>query len=253
MWDARLPAPFWPHLAAHVVLLQGVIPQGALPFAYVTLLGPAWSLSTEFQFYVLIGLWAPHKLRLAAFACMAAGLAYHAGAPFLPPWWGFSRAFLPDAAPYFALGLASAAWLQGEGVAVLLVCALLTAGLGFCEGIGRALIPLAWLGVMFLQRHAIGRVLAHPVWQFLGAISYPLYLLNEPVQRGLAVVLAPLGAVGFSLVWLPLNLVVAVLVAWLVHITLEKPARFGRPWPHMIEVEESSSFLKKRTKKLLSL
>lgn len=45
--ESRLP-PLWPwHFAAHVLLLQGLIPPSLLPYAYITLLGPAWSLSTE--------------------------------------------------------------------------------------------------------------------------------------------------------------------------------------------------------------
>ena len=59
IWPVGLPPAFGWHLLAHILLLQGVLPQGLLPYAYVTLLGPAWSLSTEWQFYLLIGLIAP--------------------------------------------------------------------------------------------------------------------------------------------------------------------------------------------------
>jgi len=226
-WSASLPAPFWAHVLAHLTLTQGLIPQGLLPYAYITLLGPAWSLSTEFQFYVVIGLWAPRHLRAAALVFLAAGIAYQAAVPLLPESWSFSRAFLLDAAPYFALGLVSASWVRGEGLVCLLVCALLVAWVGLAEGSGRVLLPLVWLLVLWAQRHPAGRWLEHPVWQFLGTVSYPLYLLNEPVQRGLALLLAPLGPVWFSVVWLPLSLVVAIVLAWLAHVVVEKPALFG--------------------------
>jgi peptidoglycan/LPS O-acetylase OafA/YrhL len=147
--------------------------------------------------------------------------------PLLPEGWSFSRAFLPDAAPYFALGLVSASWVRGEGLVCLLVCALLAAWVGLAEGSGRVVVPLVWLLVLMAQRHWFGRLLEHKVWQFLGAISYPLYLLNEPVQRGLALFLAPLGPVWFSLVWLPLSLIGAIALAWLAHVVVEKPALFG--------------------------
>ena len=111
IWPVGLPPVFGWHFLAHILLMQGVLPQGALPYAYVTLLGPAWSLSTEWQFYLLIGLIAPRRLGAFALALLAMGAAYHALN--LPPWWQFSRAFLPDAAPYFAFGIASARLLRG--------------------------------------------------------------------------------------------------------------------------------------------
>ncbi len=117
---AALPEPLLPHLLAHLTLTHGLIPQSALPYAYVTLLGPAWSLSTEWQFYVLIGLAAPRRLGRFALALLALGAAYRA----LPLGPEFSRAFLPDAAPFFALGLASAVMLRGGRTRSFWLCLL---------------------------------------------------------------------------------------------------------------------------------
>ncbi len=50
--DAAM-ADLAPHLAAHVVLLQGLIPASVLPHAAYTIVGQAWSISLEWQFYVL--------------------------------------------------------------------------------------------------------------------------------------------------------------------------------------------------------
>lgn len=44
---------FWTHLTLHTVLLHGVLPDTILPFGSWTILGPAWSLSLEWQFYLL--------------------------------------------------------------------------------------------------------------------------------------------------------------------------------------------------------
>lgn len=41
------------HLAAHATMLHGAIPTNLLPFAGTTLLAPAWSLSLEWQFYLI--------------------------------------------------------------------------------------------------------------------------------------------------------------------------------------------------------
>jgi len=62
--------------------------------------------------------------------------------------------------------------------------------------------------------------------QYLGAISYPLYLLNEPVQRGLALLLAPLArgdAVLFTVLWLPVAVAGPVAGAALLHHAVERP------------------------------
>jgi len=217
-WHIMEPGPpphlFW-HLAAHVFLVQGLIPQGALPYAYVTLLGPAWSLSTEWQFYVLIGLVAPRRLGRFALCLLAVGVVYHL--LHLPPWWQFSRAFLPDAAPFFALGLASAVALRGGGWMTFVVCLITACALNGAE---KALVPLAWGLAMLAQKARWGTVLEHPAVQYLGAISYPLYLVNEPVQRGLAMLIHG-DAVTFTMLWLPLSVVVSLAAAAALHEGME--------------------------------
>ena len=44
---------FWPHLIAHLTLLHGMVPNGVLNESEFMLLGPAWSLSLEWQFYLV--------------------------------------------------------------------------------------------------------------------------------------------------------------------------------------------------------
>jgi len=227
--EAGLPPLIGWHVAAHVLLAQGLIPQGALPYAYVTLLGPAWSLSTEWQFYVVIGLVAPRRLSGFALAMLALGVAYHLFV--LPPWWRFSRAFLPDAAPFFALGLASAHALRGGGWQVFWVCLAGACGVGALSGLEKALVPLGWGVAMLAQRQSWGAVLEWRAMQYLGAISYPLYLVNEPVQRGLAMLVAPLahGSVGvFTMLWLPAALAGSLGVAALLHHGVEQRDVSGR-------------------------
>lgn len=218
---AALPAPLWPHLAAHLLLLHGLIPQAVLPYGYITLLGPAWSLSTEWQFYLVIGLVAPRRLGRFACVLLALGAAWH-----LLPWQGlFSRAFLPDAAPYFALGLASAAWLRGARRSLPL-CLLGACAVGLAAGPGKALPPLIWGAIMLGQSGRWGAALEHPALQYLGAISYPLYLVNEPVQRVLALLLGPAAAGNgalFTLVFLPASLASSVAGAMLLHRLVERP------------------------------
>jgi peptidoglycan/LPS O-acetylase OafA/YrhL len=214
-----LPVPLLPHLAAHLLLLHGLIPQSVLPYSYVTLLGPAWSLSTEWQFYVLIGLITPKHLGRFALALLAVGASYRS----LPLAGEFSRAFLPDAAPFFALGLASAVYLRGGGSRAFWLCLFGACALGFLTGPEKALTPLAWGLVLLAQRHSWGAVLESRMAQYLGAISYPLYLVNEPVQRALALLLAGRGEMAFTALFLPLSLALALLAAAGLHHGIERP------------------------------
>lgn len=238
-WALGVPSQFGWNLAAHMVLAQGVIPQGVLPWAYITLLGPAWSLSTEWQFYLL----APVAMRWcggrvgAAFLLLGMAVCYRVAAGGLPEYWQFSRAFLPDAAGFFALGLVSAVWLREARVWPLAVVFVVVCGLGLVSGNAAKMVtPLVWVVVLAAQKFGgpwlLPWALDLPVARFLGAVSYPLYLLNAPVQRALAMLVAPFmagDALRFTLVWLPLALVGPVLAAWAVHRWVEMPLMRG--WP----------------------
>jgi peptidoglycan/LPS O-acetylase OafA/YrhL len=244
-WQAGLPAPFWAHFGAHVLLLHGLIPQGVLPYVWITVLPPAWSLSTEWQFYIIIALLLPvlprESLTLFALGMLGVGAAWHLVAPHLPAYWQFSRAFLPDAAPFFALGLAGAVWFRGGGVALFGICLAVACLLGLLSGqASKALIPLGWALALLVQRRPgfplLGALLDSRAAQYLGAISYPLYLLNEPVQRAAAMFLAPHfggGKLDFTLVWLPAAVIGPLVLAALLHHMIEKPMmRPGRKVSH---------------------
>lgn len=218
--EASPPPHFWAHVAAHVVLLQGMIPQPILPYAYVTLLGPAWSLSTEWQFYLLIGLLAPRKFGLAAIGMLALGYVYR-----LLPGGLMSRAFIGDAAPYFALGLATYQRFTAGRSGLFWLCLALATLAGALQGPEKALAPLAWGWLVLAQRHTSGAWLEAKPLQFLGAVSYPLYLLNEPVQRLLALLLAPLArgnAPAFTALWLAPALLLPLLAAAALHYGFER-------------------------------
>jgi peptidoglycan/LPS O-acetylase OafA/YrhL len=223
-WSSGLPSPFGAHLLAHLLLLHGLLPQGLLPYAYITLLGPAWSLSTEWQFYLLIGLLAPKHLGRFALALAALSALYHI-LP-LPPWWQFSRAFLPEAAAYFALGIASAILLRTGSAKCFTLCLLAACALAALNGAAKTLVPFAWAAVMLAQNHRFGALLEHRAALTLGAISYPLYLLNEPIQRALALPLVPLAhanATLFTALWLPPALLLPIAAAALLHHAVELP------------------------------
>jgi peptidoglycan/LPS O-acetylase OafA/YrhL len=52
IWDAE-NNHFWPHIFAHLSMLYGVIPESTLRYSGIALLGPAWSMTIEFQYYLV--------------------------------------------------------------------------------------------------------------------------------------------------------------------------------------------------------
>lgn len=98
----------WPHALAHLLMLHGAIADGLLPFSQAAFNAPAWSLSLEWQFYlvapftVLIAQRRRGLIQIALALCLAE-VAARKGlfGEFLYP------SFLPAAAGYFALGIAT--------------------------------------------------------------------------------------------------------------------------------------------------
>jgi peptidoglycan/LPS O-acetylase OafA/YrhL len=246
MVSAHWPDAAWAHIAAHLVMAHGLFPDGILPHVWVSLLGVAWSLSTEWQFYLLallLGLrlaGAPLRLAAAFLALALAGLAWAAIAP---PGWGFSRAFLPNKAQYFALGIASLPLLAAtQGKAMRRAAAAYTATLAAVlavsvvqGGWGKLAAPLVWTVCLAAERGLLPPLawaLRTPVLLWLGAISYPLYLVHEPVQKlvlALCAALAEGAGARFNILWLNLGLLLPLLAAWWLHHAVETPAqRWGR-------------------------
>jgi peptidoglycan/LPS O-acetylase OafA/YrhL len=240
IWSQGWPRHWVVEIASHLTMTHGLFPNGALPDVWVSFLGAAWSLSTEWQFYVLALVLGRARLgsgRLAAaFLVLAAvGLAWDVTAP---DQWQFSRAFLPNKAQYFALGIASADWIDRRSVrsfAIVLVMTLI-----LCAGHGNAeklLPPLIWTVCLAAQLfpHRLGVVAVSLRWrvvQWLGAVSYPIYLANEPIQKALGYVLAHFAngdAVLFTWLWIPMAIVLPIGAAAVLHRYVETPMqRWGR-------------------------
>jgi peptidoglycan/LPS O-acetylase OafA/YrhL len=238
------PANWAVEIAAHLSMTHGLFPNCVLPDAWNSFLAAAWSLSTEWQFYVLALLLGRSRLsaqRLVAMFLLLAvvGLVWDSA---VPEAWRFSRAFLPNKAQYFALGIASAvcadrqAWRSFANV--LVATLLLSAAYG---NMGKLVPPLIWTLCLAAQSQP-GRLamVAGPLrWrtvQWLGAISYPLYLANEPVQKALAYLLicvVPGDAATFDAVWLPGAIALPIGAAALLHRYVEVPAhQRGRALAH---------------------
>ena len=241
IWSGGWPPSWAAEVLTHLTMTHGLLPRAVLPWAWVTFLGAAWSLSTEWQFYVLLaalaagrGARARRGLPWLFLAVAAAGLAWSWT---VPPGWRFSRAFLGNEAQYFALGIAGADWLerpQGtrRHAAVLALVLVLCALQG---GADKLAAPLVWMLCLLAERGAAPAALAaalrRPALQWLGAVSYALYLVNEPVQKLLGLGLARLAhgnAAVFAALWLPGAAALPVMAAWALHAGIERGRGAGQ-------------------------
>jgi peptidoglycan/LPS O-acetylase OafA/YrhL len=240
IWSMGWPDAWVVEIAAHLTMTHGMFPVGLYPGIWVSFLGAAWSLSTEWQFYVLALVLGRSRIGVARLAPVflllaVAGIAWDVT---VPDGWRFSRAFLPNKAHYFALGIASAMWIDRRSMpafaAVLGATLLLCAARGNME---KLLPPLVWTLCLAAQLFP-GRLtaIAGPLrWRFVqwfGAISFPVYLANEPIQKAIGFLLARFAAgdkLIFTLLWLPAALLIPIGVAALLHRHVEVPAqRWGR-------------------------
>ena len=231
------PDTWLPEIAAHLTMTHGLFPYAILPHVWVSFLGSAWSLSTEWQFYILALLTGGRAGRLCRIllALALAGLVWQWTGP---EDWQFSRAFLPNKGHFFALGVASVAVVTTEPGAVRRYALMLAATLVVCAIGGtpnKLLPPLIWTACLWVQMHPAclpARFLSSRRMGYLGAISYCLYLINEPIHKMLG---QPLGwlaggdATQFALLWIPLAIGLPIVAAAFLHRYLEIPAqRWGR-------------------------
>ena len=208
--------------------------------------GAFWSLFVEAKFYLIAGagyfLWGQRKTILILLALYGVAALFGEENSLFP---GMKRyaaiAELADFADFFdgqfhgwfvagalfyvhhSTGEMRALW---GGVAVALVAALVT-------GLAQSGTEIFWttlvavsLVALFASALRSARLqgwLSHPVFQFLGFVSYPLYLIHENMMVALIIKLGK-WAPGMPQVLLPVVPICAViLIGWIV-------ARWGEPW-----------------------
>jgi peptidoglycan/LPS O-acetylase OafA/YrhL len=256
------PQPWLAHLAAHITLTQGLLPAAVLPDVEFTILGPAWSLSTEWQFYLVVAVMLAFRRTshdksgdwpVFAGAMMAVGVIGLL-ADRLPAQWQAGRAFLPHEAWYFALGIASHGLLLSGRTRVALWWGLLSLGAAALlqwqqNPVMASAVPMLWIACLACEASRVPSLVrplatllnAAPL-QWLGRISYPLYLIHLPVQRLLMLAIARIvgsHAIGFSLLWGPAAILVPVIVAYGLHRWVELPCW---AWAHRRAQPEGKRF-----------
>lgn len=169
------------HVATHLALLHGLFPNNILPQSQYMLLAPAWSLSLEWQFYLLAplillaGRRAPALLAAAVFGGL---YAYNHG------WLGqFNN---PSTLP-------GALWLFLVGIGTRVVAGRVPRVESYpwtpviaCAGLvlfSSALIPVAiWAALVgYFQHEGRWEALDGRAARYFGERSYSVYLLHLPI------------------------------------------------------------------------
>ena len=182
------------HLGAHFSLLHGMIPDSSLYYSQMMFLAPAWSLSLEWQFYLL----APFVVRILRtnasiwpycfVALVLAGQALYVKRTFgdfqLP-------SFLPGASAYFVIGILTRLQLNDELAIrkirpdlLVLVVGMLLLELSMAPVVIWAVVVLAMTGVMAPLAEKLRTRPLLRVWETLetlGLQSYSTYLVHVPL------------------------------------------------------------------------
>jgi peptidoglycan/LPS O-acetylase OafA/YrhL len=220
-----------PHVISHLILAQGLIPTGILPQVAYTLVGQAWSISLEWQFYLLAPLVFGALLRpIAAIAVIFVFVFLH----FVP---GMTDAFIGHKAQLFAVGIASYFYAKSVSSRAdsKLSLAALIAAVTVALIIGRkpSLLPLAiWIVSLASVVHfdapvlrTINRLLGSRVLVWLGERSYSAYLVHMiPLSLGVGLLnsfnLKPLA---YATLLTTITSLSTLLLSAVTYIFIEKP------------------------------
>lgn len=195
-WNRAIAGHPAEQFALHATLLQGLVPDSLWPSTSNAVLGPAWSLTLEWQFYLiapaLIWVLTNARWRMAGvIGLIAVGFVYHSRA--LGIW--YLPAFFPGAAHIFLVGIGCRLGfdrLKALAVGPEVALAILAMGVIYPE--------MLWLAVwfafyLFLLHGEVWRadpwaravskglsaLLASRPAQYLGARSYSVYLIHLAV------------------------------------------------------------------------
>jgi peptidoglycan/LPS O-acetylase OafA/YrhL len=247
------------HVLLHLTLLHGLVADQWLPYAGDALLSPAWSLSLEWQFYLVApGLFLLMRKHLLWWAVACAAVL-------VLKWWLINNpltfsygAFLPVKFEFFVLGMGSCmVWQRAVrqtsaraaarplmalvvGIVAAFAIMFFTGGMRehfFSLSIWLVVFSAVLARTVLGKTTAVSKVLQHPVLQHIGQVSYSTYIIHMVLIFAVGAVLAQLmehQAVD-RLVVLTMMLALACPAVWWASLALnrwvEKPGmRLGKQW-----------------------
>jgi peptidoglycan/LPS O-acetylase OafA/YrhL len=230
-----------PHFLAHLTMLQGLIPGRFLRDSSFTLVGQAWSISVEWQFYLIapfLFMWISTLRRwqsLVALGLVATGSMIYGHFT--------DSGFAGNNMGMFAIGFASYFFYRSDfskiNVNLIRIGFVAVAFFGFfvqqSHFIGLAVWLSAFYAVIAARRsggqNLITRVFLLPPVLYVGRVSYSLYLVHMQVLFALMWFFRDISVpVQIQYVALPaVCLATAIAVSAVVHHTIEAPLHdFGR-------------------------
>lgn len=225
------------HVAAHLALVHGLIPDAWLAGTAQALNGPAWSLSLEWQFYlfapVILAVVAAPFRRIAGVGVLAVVCVLGAMPP-VARMYPFVPSFLPMQLGYFLVGMLTALHLrrlrEGGGLAIAAVLSAVVAT-GLLKGLAFALPLAIWAGTVALMvakaQGPLRGLLRLPALQAFGRRSYGFYLFHMPILTIVSAAFVASGApvrADVYAVALVTALPLTDLLAWVSWRRLERPA-----------------------------
>lgn len=187
------------HILLHLSMMHGMVPNNVLPESQYMFVSPAWSLSLEWQFYLIAPPFVAVAINRPIMACsgvVALLVGYNHGlfGNFYNPSLIFGSGW------FFLIGIVTRIYIDAFPYFKKFPIALLI-GLLPIVIIERSLTPLlAWSAIVaYIRSDAITPLLDSKVAGALGARSFSVYLLHLPILIASAwVVWGPLHMRGYS-------------------------------------------------------